>query len=255
VAKQPAADKRPRRERGSINADEIVNGAFELAEQVSIDNLSMPLLAKHLGVGVTSIYWYFRKKDDLLDEMTERALRRYHFATPFVDADNWRVSLQKHAREMREAFRTNPVLSDLVLIRGILGRAASETATREVEQAICSLVVAGLTPQHAFDTYAAVALHTRSSVILERLADKKKPAAGPPGRGGETPIIDRETMPVIDRQTMPIISELAGKGHRIGAADDINFQYGLTAILDHAGGLIEERSAAARRSSKARKGG
>jgi AcrR family transcriptional regulator len=235
VAKQPAAARRPRRERGSINADEIVNGAFELAERVSIDNLSMPLLAKHLGVGVTSIYWYFRKKDDLLDEMTDRALRRYDFATPFVEADNWRESLGKHARDMREAFRANPVLCDLILIRGTLGRAASESANREVEHAIRSLVVAGLTPEHAVDTYAAVALHTRSSVVLERLAQKKKPTDKPARRAGETP--------VIDHATMPIIAELTRKGHRIGAADEINFEYGLNAILDHTGRLIEQSSA------------
>jgi AcrR family transcriptional regulator len=240
VAKQPAAEKRPRRERGSINADEIANGAFELAERVSIDNLSMPLLARHLGVGVTSIYWYFRKKDDLLDEMTDRALRRYDFATPFVEADNWRDSLQKHAREMREAFRANPVLCDLILIRGALSRAVSEAANRKVEQAIRSLVIAGLTPEHAFDTYAAVALHTRSSVVLERLAQKKKPPAAPPRRAGEPRVIDPETMPIIAEQTC--------RGHRIGAADEINFEYGLSAILDHAGRLIEENTAEAKRS-------
>ncbi len=77
MAKQATAEKRQRRERGSINPDDIINGAFELAEQVGIDNLSMPLLGKHLGVGVTSIYWYFRKKDDLLNAMTDRALRQY----------------------------------------------------------------------------------------------------------------------------------------------------------------------------------
>lgn len=80
VAKQATAEKRQRRERGSINPDDIISGA-ELAEQVSIDNLSMPLLGKHLGVGVTSIYWYFRKKDDLLNAMADRALRQYVFAT------------------------------------------------------------------------------------------------------------------------------------------------------------------------------
>jgi AcrR family transcriptional regulator len=63
VAKPATAEKRQRRERGSINPDDIINGAFELAEELGIDNVSMPLLGKHLGVGVTSIYWYFRKKD------------------------------------------------------------------------------------------------------------------------------------------------------------------------------------------------
>ncbi|CQD12496.1 TetR family transcriptional regulator [Mycolicibacterium conceptionense] len=49
MAKQPTAEKRQRRERGSINPEDIIKGAFELAEQVSIDNLSMPLLGKHLA--------------------------------------------------------------------------------------------------------------------------------------------------------------------------------------------------------------
>jgi AcrR family transcriptional regulator len=67
-----AGERRRRRERGSITVDEILNGAFEVAAEVSVDHLSMPLLAKHLDVGVTSIYWYFRKRDDLLDAMTDR---------------------------------------------------------------------------------------------------------------------------------------------------------------------------------------
>ena len=34
VAKQATAEKRQRRERGSINPDDIIKGAFELAEEV-----------------------------------------------------------------------------------------------------------------------------------------------------------------------------------------------------------------------------
>jgi AcrR family transcriptional regulator len=61
----------------------------------------MPLLGKHLGVGVTSIYWYFRKKDDLLNAMTDRALRQFAVATPYVEAGDWRATLGEHARGMR----------------------------------------------------------------------------------------------------------------------------------------------------------
>ena len=127
MAKQATAEKRQRRERGSINPDDIIKGAFELAEQVGIDNLSMPLLGKHLGVGVTSIYWYFRKKDELLNSMTDRALRQYVFATPYVEAKDWRETLRNHARTMRKTFMGNPILCDLILIRSALiaaGRAA-----------------------------------------------------------------------------------------------------------------------------------
>jgi AcrR family transcriptional regulator len=80
------AQIRRRRDSGSISVDEIINGAFEVAAEVSIDNLSMPLLAKHLGVGVTSIYWYFRRKADLLNAMTDRALERFEFTVPSIDA-------------------------------------------------------------------------------------------------------------------------------------------------------------------------
>ena len=58
------AQQRRQRERGSISVDEILKGAFEVATDVPIDRLSMPLLARHLDVGVTSIYWYFRKKNE-----------------------------------------------------------------------------------------------------------------------------------------------------------------------------------------------
>ena len=130
MAKQVTAEKRQRRERGSINPDDIISGAFELAEQVSIDNLSMPLLGKHLGVGVTSIYWYFRKKDDLLNAMTDRALRQYAFATPYVEAKDWRETLRNHARAMRKTFLGNPILGDLILIRSALSPRAASWACR-----------------------------------------------------------------------------------------------------------------------------
>ena len=114
MAKPAAAEKRQRRERGSINPDDIIKGAFELAERVGIDNLSMPLLGKHLGVGVTSIYWYFRKKDDLLNAMTDRALKQYVFATPYVEAKDWRETLRNHARTMKDV-PGNLILRDPIL--------------------------------------------------------------------------------------------------------------------------------------------
>jgi AcrR family transcriptional regulator len=115
------AQRRQRRERGSISVDEILNGTLEVAAEVSTDNLSMPLLARHLDVGVTSIYWYFHKKDELLDAMTDPALARYEFMVPCIDASNWRESLGNHARTTRKQFLDDPILCDLVLIRGHYG--------------------------------------------------------------------------------------------------------------------------------------
>jgi AcrR family transcriptional regulator len=195
--------RRQRRERGSISVDEIINGAFAVAAEVSVDNLSMPLLARHLDVGVTSIYWYFRKKDELLDAMTDRALERYEFTVPSIDASNWREALHNHARTMRRQFLDDPVLCDLVLIRGHYGARALHGALHEFEQPVAALVAAGLTPEQAVETYGAISVHTRGSVVLERLQTKTLP-----GRG-------------------------------VGFADDIDFDYIMDSILDNAEQMIE----------------
>jgi len=248
VAKQATPDKRQRRERGSINPEDIISGAFELAEQVSIDNLSMPLLGKHLGVGVTSIYWYFRKKDDLLNAMTDRALSKYVFATPYVESSDWRETLRNHARLMRKTFMGNPILCDLILIRAALSTRAARMGAQEVERAIANLVQAGLSPEDAFDTYSAVSVHVRGSVVLHRLYEKNQSA--------ESDSRAIEDAVAIDPGTTPLIAQVSEQGHRIGAPDETNFEYGLNCILDHASRLIEEGSTPAKsapsRQSKAK---
>ncbi len=230
MARQTTAPKRQRRERGSINPDDIIEGAFELAEQIGIDNLSMPLLGKHLGVGVTSIYWYFRKKDDLLNAMADRALRQYVFATPYVEATDWRETLRNHARTMRKTFTGNPILCDLILIRSALSPRATRLGVQEVEKAIAGLVEAGLSPEEAFDTYSAVSMHVRGSVVLQRLREKNEAFEdGPAGPAS------------LDAEETPLLALVTERGRHIDAADEKNFEYVLDCILEHAGRLLDGR--------------
>ncbi|WP_006245585.1 TetR/AcrR family transcriptional regulator [Mycolicibacterium tusciae] len=205
------SDTRKRRDRGSISADEIIKGAFDVAAQVSIDNLSMPVLAKHLDVGVTSIYWYFRRKDDLLDAMTDLALDRFEFTVPTIDATNWRESLRDHATTMRAHFRDNPILCDLVLIRSQFGGSAVRGALQKIEQPIAALIEAGLDAQQAIAVYGAISVHTRGSAVLQRIQDKTESFTAQPSNGQRY----------------------------IGFADDIDYDYVLDSILDHAQTLID----------------
>lgn len=146
MAKQATAEKRQRRERGSINPDDIITGAFELAEEVSIDNLSMPLLNNISGSGHKHLL-VLPQKDDLLNAMTDRALSKYVFATPYVEASDWRETLRNHAYSMRDTFMGNPILCDLILIRSALSPKAARLGAQEMERAIANLVEAGLSPR------------------------------------------------------------------------------------------------------------
>ncbi len=236
MAKRTTTGKRQRRERGSLNPDDILDGAFELAERVSIDGLSMPLLGRHLQVGVTSIYWYFRKKDDLLNAMTDRALRLYVYAIPFpfVEAANWQETLANHARTMRHTFLANPILCDLILIRSALSQHASRVGAEQVERTVASLVDTGLTVAEAFDLYSAINLHIRGSVVLQRLYDKNSDSEA---RAYYDSIL-------IAPDTTPLLADAMAHGLRAGTPDDHNFEFGLHCILDRASRLIEARSAA-----------
>ena len=103
---------------------------------------------------------------------------------------------------------------------------------QEVEKAIGSLVEAGLSPEDAFDTYSAVSVHVRGSVVLQRLREKNRAADEGPS--------DIEDTMTIDPDSTPLLALVTEKGHHIGAADDKNFEFGLECILDHAGRLIED---------------
>ncbi|MGW6117854.1 TetR/AcrR family transcriptional regulator [Nocardia sp. NPDC055165] len=228
-------DQRRRRERGSLNPEDIIDGAFELAEQVSVDGLSMPLLGRHLDVGVTSIYWYFRKKDDLLNAMTDRALRRYIYAVPFpaVEAHDWRESLSRHAHIMRRAFLGNPILCDLVLIRSALSQHAARLGAEQVERTVASLVRAGLSVDDAFTVYSAVNLHVQGSVVLQRLHDKNQEL-------GSQAAAYYDVIR-IEPSTTPLLAAAMAAGRRSGAPDDRNFEWGLQSILDYAKRAIDAR--------------
>lgn len=223
--------KRPRRERGSLNPDDILDGAFELADEVSIDNLSMPMLGKHLDVGVTSIYWYFRKKDDLLSAMADRALREYTYSMPFVEAANWRDTLRNHARTVRETFVNNPILCDLILIRSSLSPKAAQLGAKQTESVVANLIESGFTLEDAVDVYSAVQLHVHGMIVLHRLQEKNRQSEAPSGAY-------YELFP-ISSDTTPLLAEANTKGLQSGAPTDRNFEYGLECILDHAGRLLE----------------
>jgi hypothetical protein len=73
--------------------------------------------------------------------------------------------------------------------------------------------------------------------VLQRLYDKNRSSDDGPGSFEEAMVIDPETTPLLVKVTH--------EGRRIGASDEINFEYGLDCILDHAARLIEQQSATA----------
>lgn len=215
---------RKRRPRNSLDVEEIIGGAYELAEQVSLSGLSVPMLARHLDVPITSIYWHFRKKEDLLDAMTDRATKEYHFSMPFVGVDTWQEGLRKHFFEMRRVFHDKPVLVDLVLMRTRdLDADAMQDSLKNLEAAVGTLVEAGFSPEEALDLYMTLSLHIRGVAVLEHL---------------DTAPTSREISRIPSAEHTPLLHELAIKGHLSGSITDTIFAMTVDAIIKQAEQLL-----------------
>jgi len=176
-----------RRARGSLTEEAIVETAFAIAAGSSAEEVSIPLVARSLGVGVTSIYWHVRNKSELLDAMTDRALRRSGLPV-YIESTDWRESLAAHARGVRRTFLNDPVLTDLLLIRGALSPLARRLGEHETQKAITNMIDSGLNEQTAHDTYSAVSELVRGSVLLARMTQKHTAAqrAEPSDEGGSS---------------------------------------------------------------------
>ena len=223
--------KSKRRPRGSLDIEDIITGAFELADDVSIAGLSMPVLARHLDVPVTSIYWHFRKKEQLLDAMTERAARQYQFNTPFVDGATWQDGLRNHFRKMRQVFQDNPVLCELILMRtGEIGPDATHTSVDNLETVITTMVDAGFGSDDALTVYIALSAHSRGTAMIEHLNASQRQGRGRQPTG-------------VTAADHPLLHELEYRGHLI---DDLEFEFTLDSIIKNAENLL------ARTGSKAR---
>ncbi|MBH0779898.1 TetR/AcrR family transcriptional regulator [Nocardia bovistercoris] len=217
--------RRQRRERGSISAPDIVDGAFALAAEITVEKLSMPLLARRLDVGVTSIYWYFRSKDALLEAMRERAIAQYDIALPFTSRGPWNELLREHFRAMRTLFQDNPVLCDLLIANtSVYGDNPTRVANERLETVVTELVGAGFTPRDALDTYFSLAAHSRGFALLERQQNLE--AAEPPGA-------DR-----IDRDVTPTLGAIIDDGYEFRLTQERIFDLGLDALIERAENVL-----------------
>jgi AcrR family transcriptional regulator len=216
--------KRNRRQRGSLSAEQIIDAAFGLAAETDLDSLTMPELANRLGVGVTSLYWYFRKKDDLLRGMSDRAVRSVQAALPRPrQSADWVGFLRGYFIDLRRIFRTDDTLADLTLVRI---RSYSLDSThflyQQYEEILDYLVSCGFSPIQAWNVFSTAYTFTRGVVIGERAQ-----------RLNNSPILDHRQSRLVVPETMPILTSLIADEHiMLAMVSDQDFHFGLELLLE-----------------------
>jgi AcrR family transcriptional regulator len=231
VPKAAPKASRERRQRGSINAEEIVAGAFEVARRVSLDQLSMPVLAEHLGVGVTSIYWYFRKKEDLLNAMTDVAVDTVVRELPLMADDKpWQEVLYSHCHDSRALHREDQILTDLLLLRTSTYTRDATRRVFEMEEALLRrLVDAGFTTENALMVYNAASIYMRGMIINDRIL-----------RLSDAPTLDDRQRRIADWSALPLLGSLVDH-HLLAGTSDEDFAFGMGRLISSFEALLAEQ--------------
>lgn len=224
---------RQRRARGSIDPDQILDGAFAVSERVGLDRLSMPELAAHLDVGVTSIYWYFRNKEDLLRRMTSRAIASLHAELTGPDGRppaEWCSYLREFFTDQRRLYLEDGLRLDLILMRtGTYTTSSTHIVYQLIEDTVAYLVNAGFTLRTAWYVYSTLSIYSRGFVIAER---NREMNGTPPSGDLQLDLLDARTMPLLSRLVVeePMFIDMTG---------DQSFEFGLGTLLEEAERLLQ----------------
>ena len=79
----------------------VVAEALDLLDDVGLSAVSTRALARRLGIEQPSLYWHFRKKDDLLAAMAEAAMAPHARAPLPTPEDDWREWFLENTRSFR----------------------------------------------------------------------------------------------------------------------------------------------------------
>jgi AcrR family transcriptional regulator len=222
-----------------LSAEEILEAAYQLVEHDGLDALSMPALSRQVGAGVTSIYWYFRNKDELLVALAERVTADvYRRWEPMGDG-----SLDTELRTSFTAFRAElnrvPVYLELFSLRPrfvIVQPGIFPIVMDRLEADVAQLVAAGLSPLDAAHAHIACSAYVRGFVMLERGLRLEPNEQEEAIRAGIADAVGH-----LDASVFPVLS-LLGDLEPMTALNDDSFHMGLDLIILGIGTFLGEHA-------------
>jgi TetR/AcrR family tetracycline transcriptional repressor len=146
-----------------LNRDTVIAEALDLLDEVGLDAVSTRALAKRLGVEQPSLYWHFRKKEELLSAMAEAAMAPH--ATPPLPApsDDWRDWFLDNTRSFR---RTLLIRRDGARLHA--GSFPGPASLDRIAAKMAFLTASGLPERQAQTAMLAASRFTVGSVLEEQ---------------------------------------------------------------------------------------
>ncbi|WP_406838606.1 TetR/AcrR family transcriptional regulator C-terminal domain-containing protein [Streptomyces sp. AHU1] len=86
-----------------LDKKQVVETALRLLNEAGLDGLTLRAIAKELNVQAPALYWHFKNKQELLDEMATEMYRRMVDAPGAAAGADWRERLLAANRGLRAA--------------------------------------------------------------------------------------------------------------------------------------------------------
>ena len=238
----PAAGRHPRGRapRNTLSRQTIVDAALALIDTDGLDAVTMPKLARQLGVGTMSLYRHVDDKDDLIEAAAERVMRGIR--VPDGAPDDWRGRVIGYLRAFRDAAIAHPAL----------GRILADRVSRWVPSSINSRSSMASSPVPDSPTPTPCAPSTRCSPTSSDSSSGNCPAptSNPPPptrRRGTTPSTPSTPTPTRTPRIPPNLDHRVARAVRVRTQppgrvapprNDLTLSARCARIQDDAGGPI-----------------
>ncbi|MFJ9813829.1 TetR/AcrR family transcriptional regulator C-terminal domain-containing protein [Streptomyces sp. NPDC101151] len=147
-----------------LDRGRVADTALRLLNEVGLDGLTLRAIAKELDVKAPALYWHFKDKQALLDEMATEMYRRMVAGVALDPADTWQERLSKTARGLRAALLG--YRDGAKVFSG--SRFTGTDHAREMEAHLRVFVAAGFTLQQAVSAARTASMYTLGFVTEEQ---------------------------------------------------------------------------------------
>ena len=188
-----------------------------LIDTDGLDAVTMPKLARQLGVGTMSLYRHVDDKDDLIKAAAERVMR--DIPVPDGAPDDWQGRVVGYLRALRDAAIAHPALGRILADRGLTVGPVFD----QLEELHGILTRAGFADTDAVRTFYALLTYVFGFVIWELPRTHQQPASAYTAAWNDAiDTLDPDTYPHLHafRQTLTT------------TASPEQFEYGLNHLVE-----------------------
>ncbi|MEU3658399.1 TetR/AcrR family transcriptional regulator [Streptomyces sp. NPDC032940] len=202
--------------RAPLDRRRVADTALKLLNEVGLDGLTLRTIARELDVKAPALYWHFKDKQALLDEMATEMYRRMVAEGSLEAGDTWRERLLKSNRGLRTSLLRYRDGAKVFSGSRFTGMVHAE----QMEDSLRLFTAAGLTLPQAVRATSTTYLYTLGFVTEEQ---------------GVAPLPDerREGYDLDERARLLADFPLsAAAGAEIFADYDRHFEEGLALVID-----------------------